>query len=198
MTGPVDLSKLINVVKNEVVKNTVYDKLVAKVNNFDTTPEFNKLTAENVAARLAQANLITKTDFDANFWSLNRKITLNKTRHLLIENELKNLKIFDLSYIIEKSYFDEDVAQNYLVFQQILQRLTLSILHYKKEVKSIEVVPKTDNTLTPSVNYYGDKVRLRFTGSILQQKTVTHSHKEVVNLYGVYEITNFHGIDNYI
>ena len=37
MTGPVDLSKLINVVKNEVVKNTVYDKLVAKVNNFDTS-----------------------------------------------------------------------------------------------------------------------------------------------------------------
>ena len=30
-----------------------------------STPEFNKLTAENFAARLAQANLVTKTDFDA-------------------------------------------------------------------------------------------------------------------------------------
>ena len=29
-----------------------------------TTPEFNKLTAENFAARLVQANLITKIDFD--------------------------------------------------------------------------------------------------------------------------------------
>ena len=29
-----------------------------------TTPEFNKLTAENSAATLAQANLVTKTDFD--------------------------------------------------------------------------------------------------------------------------------------
>ena len=29
---PVDLSKLSNVVNNEFVKNTVYDKLVAKVN----------------------------------------------------------------------------------------------------------------------------------------------------------------------
>ena len=29
-----------------------------------TTPEFNKLTAENFAARLAQANLVTKTGFD--------------------------------------------------------------------------------------------------------------------------------------
>ena len=44
------------------------------------------------------------------FITLLRKITLNKTRHLLIENELKNLKIFDLSYIIGKSYFDDDVT----------------------------------------------------------------------------------------
>ena len=31
-----DLSKLSNAVKNEVVKRTVYDKIVAKVNNIDT------------------------------------------------------------------------------------------------------------------------------------------------------------------
>ena len=49
-----------------------------------TTPEFNKLTAKCFAARLALANLITKTDFDDKLSSLNRKITLNKTRHLLI------------------------------------------------------------------------------------------------------------------
>ena len=34
---PVDLSKLSNVVKNDVVKKTVYDKLVTKVNNFGIT-----------------------------------------------------------------------------------------------------------------------------------------------------------------
>ena len=34
---PVDLSKLSNVVKNAVVKKTVYDKLVAKVDNIDTS-----------------------------------------------------------------------------------------------------------------------------------------------------------------
>ena len=37
---PVDLSKLSDVVKNDVVKKTVYDKLVAKVNNIDTTGFF--------------------------------------------------------------------------------------------------------------------------------------------------------------
>ena len=34
---PVDLSKLSDVVKNDVVKITVYDKLVAKVNSIDTS-----------------------------------------------------------------------------------------------------------------------------------------------------------------
>ena len=34
---PVDLSKLSDVVKNDVVKKTEYDKLVAKVNEIDTS-----------------------------------------------------------------------------------------------------------------------------------------------------------------
>ena len=36
-TVPVDLSKLSNVVKNDVVKKTEYNKLVTKVDNIDTT-----------------------------------------------------------------------------------------------------------------------------------------------------------------
>ena len=36
-TVPVDLSGLSNVIYNDVIKNTVYDKLVAKVNNIDTS-----------------------------------------------------------------------------------------------------------------------------------------------------------------
>ena len=34
---PVDLSKLSDVVKNDVVKKTLFDKLVAKVNSIDTS-----------------------------------------------------------------------------------------------------------------------------------------------------------------
>ena len=37
MPVPVDLRKLSDVVKNDVVKKTVYDQLVAKVNNIDTS-----------------------------------------------------------------------------------------------------------------------------------------------------------------
>ena len=35
--APTDLSKLSNIVKNDVVKKTVYKKLVAKVDNIDTS-----------------------------------------------------------------------------------------------------------------------------------------------------------------
>ena len=61
--------------------------------------------------------MITKTDFDAKLSSLNRKITANKSKNLLVENELKKLKTFDSSYFIGKSHFEEDGTQNYLVFQ---------------------------------------------------------------------------------
>ena len=36
-TVPVDLSKISNVVNNDVVRKTVYNKLVVKVNNIDTS-----------------------------------------------------------------------------------------------------------------------------------------------------------------
>ena len=80
-----------------------------------------KLTADVFNARIAQVNLITKTDFDATLSSLNRKITANKTKHLLVENKLNKLKTFDLSYFIGKSHFEEDGTQNCLVFQTIFR-----------------------------------------------------------------------------
>ena len=70
-----------------------------------------------VNAKLAQANLIKKTDFDGKLSILNRKITKNKPKRLLVQNKSEKLITFDLSYFIVKSHFEEDVAQNYLVFQ---------------------------------------------------------------------------------
>ena len=63
--------------------------------------------------------MVTKTDFDAKLSSLNRKITANKTKKLLVENELNNLKTFDSSQFIGKSHFEENGTQNYLVFQPL-------------------------------------------------------------------------------
>ena len=46
-TVPVDLAKLRNVVKNDVVKKTDYNKLVTKVDNIDTTNFVKKTKYEN-------------------------------------------------------------------------------------------------------------------------------------------------------
>ena len=84
------------------------------------TSEFNTLATNFFNARFSDnANLITKTDFDAKLSSLNRKITQNKSKHLLVENELNKLKTFDSSYYNGKSYFEEDGTPNYLIFQPL-------------------------------------------------------------------------------
>ena len=50
---------------------------------------------------------------------LNKKITSNKTKHLVVENELKKLETFDSIYFCGKSHFEDDGTQNYLVFPLI-------------------------------------------------------------------------------
>ena len=79
-------------VSSLVKKTSNIDKKISHLNHdkYITTQEFNKLTTENFNARLAQANVITKTDFDVKLESLGKSITSNKTKHLLVENELKN------------------------------------------------------------------------------------------------------------
>ena len=77
------------------------------------TSQFNKLGADVFNARLAQANLITKTDFDTKLSSLNRKITQNKTKHLLVENKLTTLenKIPDVNNLAKKTDHNTRVAE---------------------------------------------------------------------------------------
>ena len=64
---------------SNLVKKTDYDTKVNEIekkitdhkhDKYVTTPEFDKLTAENFAERLAQAILVTKTDFDNKLSSL--------------------------------------------------------------------------------------------------------------------------------
>ena len=62
MTVPVDLSELRDVVKNDVVKKTFYDKLVAKVNNIDTN-DFVLKTKYNDDKTELEKNIPDVTDF---------------------------------------------------------------------------------------------------------------------------------------
>ena len=65
-TVPVDLSKSSNVVKNEVVKKTVYDKLVIKVNNIDTS------------------ELVLKTKYDTDKSDIEKKLVMQTKRSLIL------------------------------------------------------------------------------------------------------------------
>ena len=56
--GPVDLSKLSDLVKSDVVKKAVYDKLVAKVNNIDTNDFVSKTKYQTDKTELEKKYLI--------------------------------------------------------------------------------------------------------------------------------------------
>ena len=95
--------------------NTKFSELDHNHDKYITTAEFNTLAASVFDARLAQANLTTKTDFNAKLPSLNRKITSNKSKHLLVENELKKLK---------------HMIQFILLANIIFKKIAHKIIHY--------------------------------------------------------------------
>ena len=72
----------------------------------------HKLAVENFATRLAQANLVTKTNFDEKLKNLTKNINSSKTKHLIVENDFKKLETFDSIYFRGKSHFEDDGTQN--------------------------------------------------------------------------------------
>ena len=54
--------------------------------------------------------------------------------------------------------------------------------------ESIKPPTTSDNSLTPILNYYGTKTRVKFTGSCLKQSKISYTHGKVVNIYIVYEL----------
>ena len=162
------------------------------------TPEFNTLAADVFNARLAQANLITKTDFDA---KLSRKLTVNKSKHLHVESELKKLKTFDWSYFRGKSHFEEDGTQNSLVYQPMYRYFKTiagvgngSYIYYWQSKglsdKRIYSIKTLNNSITPNLNSYGTKTRVEFKGRCLKQDKIMYTHGKIISVYIVYEIVS--------
>ena len=72
--------------------------------------------------------MITKPEFDAKLKSISDRVTLNKSKHLLVENELKKLEKFEVAYFRGKNYFDgSDGTKNYLVFQPMYKYFKTSV-----------------------------------------------------------------------
>ena len=98
----VDLGKLSDVVKNDVVKKDVYDKLVAKVNKIDTSGFALKIKYDIDKSELENkipdtSGLVEKTDYDAKIAAIEGKspdVTTNlatKTALTTVENKIPNV-----------------------------------------------------------------------------------------------------------
>ena len=106
------MSKLSDVVKNDVVKKTVYDKLVAKVDNIDTSDFVLKTKYNTDKTELENkipdvSNLVKK----AKLTELENKIPdvsslATKTALTAVEN-----KIPDVSSLVKKTDYDTKISE---------------------------------------------------------------------------------------
>ena len=81
-----------------LVTTTVLNTKISEVENkipdnskCNTHQEFNELTAEKLAARLKQADLVNKINFDNKLTNSDKQITSNKTKHLEVQKKLNSL-----------------------------------------------------------------------------------------------------------
>ena len=113
---PIDLSKLSNVVKNDVAKKDICDKLVTKVNNIDTSGlvlktkyDTDKLELENKIPDTS--GLVKKTDYDNEITDIEGKTPdftnlAAKTTLTTVEN-----KIPSVSSLVKKTEYDTKVTE---------------------------------------------------------------------------------------
>ena len=207
---PTDLSKLSDVVKNDVVKKTDYNKLVTKVDNIDTSglvkkTDYNTKITEIEDKIPHTTNLATKTALttvenkipDTN--SLVKKSDYN-TKITGIENNIEKLQAYDFSYFKGKQYFDEGSGkQNYLAFLPMGKYFKLNsvvgvtdrVLSWQSKGisnESIKTPTTSTNSLNPRLSCNDTKTKVQFTGSCLKQPKFTFTYKKVVNIYIVYKL----------
>ena len=98
---PVDLSKLSDVVKTDVVKKDVYNKLVTKVNNIDTIGFVLKTNYDADKSELENkisdtSGLVKKTDYSTKIAKIQGKIPdisnlATKTASTSVENKIPSV-----------------------------------------------------------------------------------------------------------
>ena len=71
------------------------------------------------------------------------------------------------------------------------------ILSWKSKGLSAKTINPPTNSFSPSVNYVGNKIRVKFNGSCLKQTNkLTYTHKTIGNIYIVYELGPFSSNNN--
>ena len=111
---------LIIQLKKKTDYNTKVTEIENKVNNHNhdkyiDTSEFNKLVVDNFNARIAQANLIRKADFDAKLSGITEKL----------------LKIKQIIHLFKINYKDyKHLIQAILLVKIILKKMEHKIIQY--------------------------------------------------------------------
>ena len=116
MPAPVDLSKLSDVVKHDVVKKAEFDKLVGKVNDIDTSKFVLKTMYDTEKSELENkipdtSSLVKKTNYDAKIADIESKIPdvnnlATKTALTTVEN-----KIPSVSSLVKKTDYNTKVTE---------------------------------------------------------------------------------------
>ena len=128
----------------------MFDWLAANA-KYVTTSEFNKLTAENFAARLKQDNLVTKADFDNKPTSFNKRVRSNKIKYLEVQKKLNSLITKNYNFFLGRNNFpSNDGSQNMFVYQPTLGMLELK----KKKVLKIFLVGNQMEYILLNLNHY--------------------------------------------
>ena len=62
----------------------------------------------------------------------------------------------------------------------------MKLLSMKLSDETVKPPATSDNSLTPLIDYCGNKIRVKFTWSCLQQPKVSYTHGTIVKIYIVY------------
>ena len=179
------------------VLNTKIREVENEIPNHDkyvTTSKFHRLTAENFAARLEQANLVTKTDFDKRLTSFNRKFTSNKKKYFEVQKKLNSQITKDYNFFLDRIYFtSNDGSQNTFFinntcYVRIKKRKGIYyILSWKSNGVYISNLKPLYNAFLHSIKLSGYKMGIKFDKDPLAVEESNYSTK-IVNVYIVYDL----------
>ena len=185
---PTDLSKLSNVVKNDVVKKDVYDKLVAKVDNIDTSGfvlktkyDTDKLELENKIPDTS--GLVKKTDYDAKIADIEGKIP--DISNLATKSALNTVgnKIPNVSKLVKKTDYDTRVTEienklnnhNHDKYITAPEFNTLTADVFNARLSRATLVTKTDFDITVS------SLNNKIAENKAKNKSIENEFKKVKN-----------------
>ena len=77
---------------------------------------------------------MNQKDADAKLTNFKKRINSNKAKHLITENELKQLKALDWCYFSDKNLFGNDGFRKMFVYQPTLNKLQIK---YEKTSENV-------------------------------------------------------------